>query len=131
MTRIKQGLVPADVVPNTVLIKVSGTPAKTAFTAVAWKAGKEGNSITVKISDVDSFKKTFTLVVELKQPIITGIKLSDLRANKKLAGSEIVLAVTKPDGGDFAIPALGTFGLSGGSDARTAASASATIVAKT
>jgi hypothetical protein len=107
---------------------IDGDPTGTAFTAEAWKNGDEGNSITVTISQVNATTKTFTLVVELKQPTITGIKLSELP--DKLVGSGIVLAVTKPDGGDFAIPALGTIGLSGGSDAKAAASASATVIAK-
>jgi hypothetical protein len=108
---------------------IDGDSTETAFTTEAWKAGSEGDSITVTISQVNATQKTFTLGVELKQPTIADIKLSDLPT--KLAGSGIVLTLTKPDGGDFAVPALGTVGLSGGSDAKAAASASAIIVAKT
>lgn len=107
---------------------IDGDPTGTAFTVEAWKNGGEGNSITVKISDVDSVKKTFTLVVELKQPTIPGLKLSDLPGD--LEGSGIVLAVTRPQEGNFALPTLGTVGLRGGSDAQAALTASATIIAQ-
>ena len=107
---------------------IDGDPTGTAFTVEAWKNGDEGNSITATISDVDDATKTFKLVVELKQTPITGIKLSQLPI--KLAGSGIVLEVKKPVGGDYALPALGTVGLSGGSDAKAASTAEATIVAQ-
>lgn len=107
---------------------IGGDPTRTAFTAEAWKNGDEGDSITATISDVDDATNTFKLVVELKQTTITDIKLSQLPA--KLAGSGIVLEVKKPDGGDYALPALGTVGLIGGSDAQAASTASATIIAQ-
>lgn len=138
--RVKNADTPSQPKPGTYVLEggnattksskgIDGDPMGTGFTMEAWQNGDEGNSITVTISQVNATTKTFTLVVELKQPTITGIKLSDLPA--KLAGSGIVLSVTGPGGGDFAIPALGTVGLRGGSDAKAAASASATIVAKT
>ena len=108
--------------------KAINAASGTAFTVEAWKKGSEGNNITVTISDVDPDTSTFTLVVELKPLTIPNITLNNLKT--LLQGSGIVLTVTEPDEG-FALPALGTIGLSGGSDAKDAASASATIVAKT
>ena len=105
---------------------IDGDPTGTAFTAEAWKEGSEGNNITVTISDLDADEETFTLEVKFERSL-TDIKLSDLP--DELADDGIVLTVTAPDEG-FALPALGTIGLSGGSDPKAASPASATIVAQ-
>jgi hypothetical protein len=104
--------------------EIEGDPAGTAFTVEAWKAGDEGKSITVTISEVDSGTKTFTLEVKLNHTI-TGIKMLP----KDLEGSGIFLEVKKPGVGDFATPAPGTVELRGGSDAKAAVRATTTILA--
>jgi hypothetical protein len=109
-------------------VDITGTsPGPTAFTVEAWKVGSEGDNITIKISEVDAIAKTFTLIVEFKPQLITGIKLTDLP--DKLAGSGFVITVAKPDSGAYAIPALGTVILGGGADAKAASTATAIAVA--
>ncbi len=97
-------------------LSIDGDPSGTAFTLEAWKKGADGDNIKITIPNVDSGAKTFTLVVEWAQPKITPIKLADLPS--KLAGNEFVIQVSKPEGGDFGIPAPGTIVLNGGSDAK-------------
>lgn len=98
---------------------VTKDPFGTAFNVEAKKNGQDGDKTTVTISNVDATAKTFTLVAVWTQSV-TGIKLADLPG--KLAGYEIT--VNKPSGGDFAIPAPGPIGLSGGADAMAASTAS-------
>lgn len=97
-------------------IKSDGDPSVTAFTLEAWKKGADGDNIKITIPNVDSEAQTFTLVVEWAQPKITSIKLADLPS--KLAGNKFVIQVSKPEGGDFGVPAPGTIVLNGGSDAK-------------
>ncbi|MEH2236641.1 hypothetical protein [Nostoc sp.] len=105
-------------------VDITGTsPGPTAFTVEAWKVGSEGDNITIKISEVDAIAKTFTLVAEFKPQLIAGIKLADLPG--KLAGSDFVITVAKPDNANYAIPARGTVILGGGADAKAASTATA------
>lgn len=98
-----------------------------SFQVEAKKNGLDGNNTTVTICNVDPTAKTFTLVATWTQPTITGIKLADLPG--KLTGTGYEITVKPPDGGDFAIPAPGTIGLSGGADAVTASPASGIALA--
>jgi hypothetical protein len=104
-----------------------GDPSGIAFTLEAWKEGLDGNNITATISQVDTTKKTFTVIVEWKQ-IIKGITVADLPT--KLAGNGLVLKVSEPEGAEFAIPKAGTIILNGGEDAKAATKASAIAIAQ-
>jgi hypothetical protein len=106
--------------------QIPGDPSGTAFNVEAKKNGQDGDDTAVTISNVDATAKTFTLTAVWTQSV-TGIKLADLPG--KLAGSGYEIAVNKPNGGDFAIPAPGTIGLSGGVDAVAASKASGTALA--
>jgi hypothetical protein len=108
--------------------KVSGDPSGTAFNVEAKKNGQDGDNTMVTVSNVDATAKTFTLTAVWTQSV-KGIKLADLPG--KLQGSSdpkkaYEIIVNKPNGGNFAIPAPGTIGLSGGADAREASTASGT-----
>lgn len=103
-------------------------PLGTAFTLEAWKEGADGNNITATISQVDTTAKTFTLVVEWKQPVIKGIKVADLPT--KLAGDGLLLKVSKVKDAEFAIPTAGTIILNGGSDAKASTTASVIAIAQ-
>ena len=107
---------------------IDGNSSGTAFTLEAWKNGTDGQYITATIPQVDATAKTFTLVVEWKRPVITGIKVADLPA--KLVGDGLVLKVSKPKDSEFAIPAAGTIILNGGADAKAATTASAIAIAQ-
>lgn len=107
---------------------IDSDPSGTAFTLEAWNNGSDGQYITATVSQVDAAAKTFTLVVEWKQPTIQGIKVADLP--NKLSGNGLVLKVSQPKGGNFAIPAAGTIILSGGADAKAATKASAIAIAQ-
>ncbi|NKB18850.1 MAG: hypothetical protein HC770_14000 [Pseudanabaena sp. CRU_2_10] len=107
---------------------IDGDPSGTAFTLEAWNNGSDGQYITATVSQIDAAAKTFTLVVEWKQPAIQGIKVADLP--NKLSGNGLVLKVSQPEGGNFAIPTAGTIILSGGADAKAATKASAIAIAQ-
>ena len=107
---------------------IDGDPSGTAFTLEAWKNGADGQYITATISQVDATAKTFTLVIEWKQPVITGIKAADLPT--KLVGDGLVLKVSQSGGANFAIPVLGSIILSGGADTKAATKASAIAIAQ-
>ena len=103
-------------------VKIPGNPSGNAFQVEAKKGGKEGNNTTVTISNVDASAKTFTLTAVWTQTV-TGIKRGGLPEG--LQGNQYEIKVDKPAGGDFAIPAPGPIGLSGGADARPASNATA------
>ncbi len=107
---------------------IDGAPSVTAFTLEAWKNGTDGQYLTATIPQVDGTAKTFTLVVEWKQPVITGIKVADLPT--KLVGDGLVLKVSQSGMANFAIPVLGPIILNGGVDAKAATKASAIAIAK-
>lgn len=106
---------------------IDGDPSGTAFTLEAWKNGANGQYITATIPQVDATAKTFTLVVEWKQPV-TGIKVADLPA--KLVGDGLLLKVSQSGGANFAIPVSGPIILNGGADAKAATIASAIAIAQ-
>lgn len=103
-------------------VPIPGNPSGNAFHVEAKKPGKDGDNTKVTISNVDSSAKTFTLTAVWTQTV-TGIKRGNLA--ELLQGNQYEINVDKPAGGDFAIPAPGSIGLSGGADARPASKASA------
>jgi hypothetical protein len=105
------------------LLPIDGDPSGTAFILEAWKKGVDGNNIKITIPNVDPVAETFTLVVEWAQSKIISITLADLPL--KLAGNEFVIQVSKPENGDFGIPAPGRIILNGGSDAQAPSPAKA------
>jgi hypothetical protein len=107
-------------------IQIPGDPSGNAFQVEAKKSGKDGDNTKVTITNVDSSAKSFTLTAVWTQTV-TSIKLGDLQV--KLQGNQYEIKVDKPAGGDFAIPAPGPIGLSGGADARPASNASAIVPA--
>jgi len=135
----KDGDTPKQPKPSSYALTGGGTSAKssvavvgatdpTAFTVEAWKNGAGGDNISVTVSAVDATAKTFTLLVEWKEQKLTGIKLADV--STQLAGDGLLLKVSPPVGGSFALPAIGTILLTGGRDAQAASPASATVVAQ-
>jgi hypothetical protein len=103
-------------------VQIPGDPSGNAFQVEAKKIGQEGRNTTVTISNVDSSAKTFTLIAVWTQTV-AGIKRGSLPG--ELQGNQYEIKVDKPAGGDFAIPAPGPIGLSGGADARPASNATA------
>jgi len=107
--------------------QIPGASSGTAFNVEAKKNGQDGDNTTVTISNVDATAKTFTLTAVWTQSV-TGMKLKDL-PDKLQGSSKYEIIVNKPNGGDFAIPAPGTIGLSGGADPKDATKASGTVFA--
>ncbi len=101
---------------------IPGNPSGNAFHVEAKKVDQDGDNTKVTISNVDSSAKTFTLIAVWTQTV-AGIKRGGLPG--ALQGNQYEINVAKPTGGDFAIPAPGPIGLSGGADARPASNASA------
>ena len=85
-----------------------------AFTLEAGLAGKDGDSITVTVSEVKG--RTFTLAA-VWEKTAAGLTAADLP--EKLPGSGSLLTATAPDGG-FAAPLAGAFPLTDGSGAKAA-----------
>jgi hypothetical protein len=107
-------------------VKIPGDTSGNAFQVEAKKVGQEGKNTTVTISNVDASAKTFTLTAVWTQTV-TGIKRGGLPEG--LQGNQYEIKVDKPAGGDFAIPAPGPIGLSGGADPKPAANASGIVPA--
>jgi hypothetical protein len=103
-------------------VPILGVPSDNAFHMEAKKVGLDGDNTKVTIANVDSSAKTFTLIAVWTQTV-AGIKRGSLQG--ELQGNQYEIKVDKPAGGDFAIPAPGSIGLSGGADARPALNASA------
>jgi hypothetical protein len=105
-------------------VEAAEAPGSTAFTIEAKNKGKDGDDITVEISNVNIDAKTYTLTATWN-PTFTDIKLGDLPA--KLQGSQDVIIAEKPGSSEFAIPDGGVVVLNGGSDKQDAVTAKATV----
>ncbi|HWB83993.1 MAG TPA: hypothetical protein VG675_07625 [Bryobacteraceae bacterium] len=92
-----------------------------AFTAQAEADGPDGAQTTVTISDVDTATSSFTLVAAWNKTA------SQITASQVGSSFPYLITVTAPSGGSLSAPAAGTITLSGGSDASSAAPASAAV----
>ncbi len=107
-------------------VKIPANSSGDAFNLAARKNGADGDNTKVVISNVDTTANTFSMDVTWSKTI-TGTKVGDLPA--KLQDTGYAIQVDAPDGGGFALPAAGTYGLHGGAEAQAAQAAQAVIIA--
>jgi hypothetical protein len=95
--------------------------AGNAFTVQAKADGADGAQTKVEIKDVDTSASTFTLAANWDK---TANQITSSQVGSNFA---YLITVAAPVGGSISAPAAGTITLNGGSDAASAASASAAV----
>lgn len=99
------------------------TAAASAFKLLSREDNAEASRTKVEISEADQTAGTFTLTATWTKSV-TGIQVSALQSSFAYE-----ITVTAPQGGALAPPAKGEVVLSGGSEATSARSANASVVA--